>query len=440
MNLPDPLARPPAAVVEIAQRLEEAGFETWCVGGAVRDALLGLAHLDWDFATAAHPPDVRRLFRRTVPLGIEHGTVGVLDSDGRMHEVTTFRRDVQTNGRHAAVEFGATLDEDLARRDFTINAIAFSPISGELRDPYAGRADLARGVVRAVGDPRARMAEDRLRALRAIRFAARYAFRIDGATWRAIVESAPHLGRLSAERVVQELEKTMSQVERPGRALALWRDAGALRTLIPPLADVSDLSLDTLDQLPRARTDAPRGASRTLNRLTALFGEVDASALPALLHALRFSRAQASWIAETVARWRTLAPQVAARLLAGRPRNVEIRRWVAQAGRTRVTSVFRLVVAEVEARRQAGARMPDPLALASLYRRAVRSAFRDPVELGDLAVDGDDLRASGIPPGPGMGQVLRTLLDEVLEDPSRNVPDRLVARARTLMLERSEEP
>src|SRR5688500_16259184 len=113
-----------------------------------------------------------------------------------MHEVTTFRRDVRTDGRHAEVEFGASLDDDLARRDFTINAIAYSPSREALHDPYGGGADLERGLVRAVGDPQARMREDRLRALRAIRFAARFGFEIEPATWTAIVDSAPHMTRL----------------------------------------------------------------------------------------------------------------------------------------------------------------------------------------------------------------------------------------------------
>jgi tRNA nucleotidyltransferase (CCA-adding enzyme) len=191
----------PAPVVRIAATLEDAGHETWCVGGAVRDALLGIPHLDWDLATAAPPPQVRRLFRRTVPKGIEFGTVSVFDDAGVEHEVTTFRRDVRTDGRHAVVEFGASLDEDLARRDLTINAVAYHPLRETLHDPFGGRDDLARRVVRAVGEPEARMREDRLRALRAIRFAARFDFQIEPRTWDAIRGSAPHLGRLSAERV-----------------------------------------------------------------------------------------------------------------------------------------------------------------------------------------------------------------------------------------------
>src|SRR5690349_11583067 len=175
-----PHLNPPKSVRSIAKRLEKAGFETWCVGGAVRDALLGHPQLDWDLATAATPDEMRRLFRRTVPKGVEFGTLGIFDSDGEMHEVTTFRRDVRTDGRHAVVEFGASLDDDLARRDFTINAIAYAPERHVVHDPFGGRHDLARGVVRAVGDPATRMREDRLRALRAIRFAGRFGFAIDG--------------------------------------------------------------------------------------------------------------------------------------------------------------------------------------------------------------------------------------------------------------------
>ena len=189
------------------------------MGGAVRDALLGETHLDWDLATSATPDDVRQVFgaRRTIPVGIEFGTVGVLDRDGTMHEVTTFRRDVKTDGRHAVVEFGVSLDDDLARRDFTINAIAYSPKLDELRDPFGGRRDLDAKLVRAVGDPDARMREDRLRALRGIRFAARFGFTIDPATRRAMDASAPYLGRLSPERVKQELDKTFEQVLPPER-------------------------------------------------------------------------------------------------------------------------------------------------------------------------------------------------------------------------------
>src|SRR6476659_2657750 len=141
--------RPTRSVLDIAAKLEAAGFEAWCVGGAIRDALLGGAPLDWDLATPATPEQVRAIFgrRRTIPVGIEFGTVSVLDDEGVHHEVTTFRRDVRTDGRHAVVEFGASLDDDLARRDFTINAIAYSPRTQEVRDPFDGQGALGRRVV-----------------------------------------------------------------------------------------------------------------------------------------------------------------------------------------------------------------------------------------------------------------------------------------------------
>src|SRR3954467_15200219 len=263
---------PPETVRGMRQGLEEAGFETWCVGGAVRDALLGHPHLDWDLATAAKPPEVRKLFKRTVPVGVEFGTIGVLDHNNVMHEVTTFRRDVQTDGRHAVVEFGASLDEDLARRDYTINAIAYSPSREEIRDPYKGRQDLDGKLIRAVGDPRDRMREDRLRALRAIRFAARFGFDIERDTWDAIVESAPELTRLSAERVKQEIEKTMDQVRFPSKAFAMWRDTGAFGTLIPALAHVTDRQLAPLDHLRPPLL--PRRPARRTTRIAALFASV----------------------------------------------------------------------------------------------------------------------------------------------------------------------
>ncbi|MGH7614173.1 MAG: CCA tRNA nucleotidyltransferase, partial [Gemmatimonadales bacterium] len=190
----------PAEVLKIARRLEEAGHETWCVGGAIRDNLLGLANHDFDLTTAARPEVVQRLFRRTVPVGVEHGTVAVLDGENRSHEVTTFRKDVQTDGRHAQVEFGVSLTDDLARRDFTINAIAYHPLRHEWRDPFHGAADLDKKLIRAVGDPNWRFQEDYLRILRALRFSARFEFRIHGATREAAQANAQGLAQLSAER------------------------------------------------------------------------------------------------------------------------------------------------------------------------------------------------------------------------------------------------
>jgi tRNA nucleotidyltransferase (CCA-adding enzyme) len=424
---------PPGTVLDIVRTLRDAGFETWCVGGAVRDALLGHAHLDWDLATAATPPQVRRLFERTIPVGIEFGTVGVLDRAGHMHEVTTFRRDVQHDGRHAVVEFGASLDEDLARRDFTINAIAYDPISRRLHDPFGGRDDLAAGLVRAVGDPDARMEEDRLRALRALRFAARFDFSLDARTWRAIVDSAPYLSRLSPERVKQEIEKTMEQARYPSRAFRRWRDAGAFASVVPALAAVSESALDAMDHLP---VPGPRTRpQRRALRIAALLSDLTGAAAESTLRALRFSNMDIAWIGTLVARWSTHADALTRALCSAEGLDDRaIRRLVASVGRLRAGAFVRLAAARWAAETARTDRtVPSDSRIRRLHRRVLHTAWRAPIEIADLAVDGDDLRRAGVRPGPDMGRVLGALLEAVLDEPSRNTRDELLARLPSLV-------
>src|SRR5204862_440662 len=225
----------PDAVLGIARQLETAGYETWCVGGAIRDNLLGVENHDFDLTTAAPPAEVRRLFKRTVPVGIEHGTVAVLDRHNRTHEVTTFRRDIKTDGRHAVVEFGVSLMDDLARRDFTINAIAYHPGRHEWRDPFKGVEDLERRVIRSVGDANWRFQEDYLRILRALRFSARFEFRIHPRTLEAAKANVQGLAQLSAERVRDEWFKGIATAQRVSKLLALWIDTGAARIWLPEI-------------------------------------------------------------------------------------------------------------------------------------------------------------------------------------------------------------
>ncbi|MDT8342398.1 MAG: CCA tRNA nucleotidyltransferase, partial [Longimicrobiales bacterium] len=261
----------------IVSRLETEGYETWAVGGAVRDALLGHPSGDWDLATRAPPEEVRRLFRRTVPVGVEHGTVGVLAREGTLYEVTTFRRDVETTGRHAVVAFAETLAEDLARRDFTVNAIAWHPVRGEWADPHGGAADLERRRLRTVGEPGERFAEDYLRVLRALRFAGRFGLEVAPGTWSALCAAVPHLGRLSSERVREELWKVLAGDATPARSLELYRRSGALAALYPELARVAEASGAAGDEgaAGEGRGSAPEGAAapawdRTLAVLTAV--------------------------------------------------------------------------------------------------------------------------------------------------------------------------
>jgi tRNA nucleotidyltransferase (CCA-adding enzyme) len=427
--------RPTRSVLDIARRLEAAGFEAWCVGGAIRDALLGGHPLDWDLATQAHPEQVRDIFgrRRTIPVGIEFGTVSVLDDAGIAHEVTTFRRDVKTDGRHAVVEFGASLDDDLARRDFTINAIAYRPRTEEVRDPFDGRGDIERGVVRAVGDAEQRMREDRLRALRAIRFAARYHFAIEPSTLAAIESSAPYLTRLSAERVQQEIVKTMEQVERPSVAFRLWRDTGALEVLVPVLEDTDDVALATMDHLPRASAGGRSLPQRTSNRLAALFLDVPPHSVRPALAALRFSKHESSWVSAIVERWAAVGGELSTVLRERAPGDEEVRRWLSRIGRLYAGAFLRVAQARWCAMRAAAQAAPPDDAVRSLHRRMRRSLYRDPLEVADLRVGGDDLRRAGIAAGPIYAKILHALLDLVLADPARNTPEALLAEVPRLV-------
>src|SRR3989442_1576369 len=252
MKFPDRLPIPPE-VLKIAQQLEKAGYETWCVGGAIRDNLLGLEKHDFDLTTAATPEEVRRLFKRTVPVGIEHGTVAVLDAHNRPHEVTTFRRDIKTDGRHAVVEFGVSLMDDLARRDFTINAIAYHPGRHEWRDPFKGGGGPQRRPIRPVGDPNWRFQEDYLRILRALRFSARFEFRIHVHTLDAAKANVQGLAQLSAERVRDEWFKGIATAKRVSKLLALWVDVGAARIWLPEIREQGEGSgpRTDVDKLPR---------------------------------------------------------------------------------------------------------------------------------------------------------------------------------------------
>lgn len=427
--------RPPDEVQEICRVLERAGHEAWCVGGAVRDALLGIETLDWDIATSARPEQVQKLFKRTIPVGIQFGTVGVLDRQGVLHEVTTFRQDVETDGRHAVVKFGASLDEDLARRDFTINAIAVHAETLEVRDPFDGRADLEARVLRCVGVAAERMREDRLRALRALRFAGRFDFAIEPGTWDAIRESAPHLGRLSMERVKQELEKVMDQVARPARTLERYREAGIFATLVPSIAEAPRARFAAIDHL--ARPGLVRRPDRRMLRLAALFvepGMKPARTLEDALKALKFSTVEARATvalaegAGEVTFERLRAMGAGAGASPTDPAVVELRRTIARVGRLRVPGLTRLLWARAKAE---GLPAAEGRAGVALYRAAMRSAFTDPLTVADLAVDGDDLRSAGVAPGKGMGEALQWMLELVLADPAMNQRDVLLARLRS---------
>lgn len=381
----------PETVLDIAQRLEAAGFETWCVGGAVRDHLLGDANADFDLATRATPDEVRALFRRTVDVGIEFGTVGVLDADRTLHEVTTFRRDVSTDGRRAVVAFGATLDEDLARRDFTINAIAYHPTRHEWRDPFLGFEDLDAKVVRAVGTPSERFHEDFLRILRGVRFAARFDFAIEPATWSAALAARPGLAGLSAERVRDEWSKSLRTARSLPRLLELWRAI-----------------IDGSPWMPELKPAPPRDPGQDFPRDPVLLTTFLADRPAALLERLKASGAEIG---------RAAAISAGPPAPAG-PGEVDVRRWLSKV----TPPVARDLVALHTL--ATGQTPPWSTTMQLILERG------DPLDRGALVVSGSDLIAAGIPKGPELGHALQRLLDFVLDDPTRNTRDALLRHAK----------
>lgn len=382
----------PAEVLEILGTLEAAGHETWCVGGAIRDALVGDPQQDVDLATSALPEQVRALFRRTIPVGIEHGTIGVLDARGGLHEVTTFRADVRTDGRRADVTFGVSLEEDLSRRDFTINAMAWHPLRREWRDPFGGRADLAAGVVRAVGDAALRFREDRLRILRALRFAARFGFVIEPSTWQAVQEQGADTGHLSAERVREEWWKGMRTAADPTALMALWQASGVAAVWLP-------VAEETTREPAPIPTTAALGARDPLLLLAHWHTPVAPH-----LHRLKCSAAELRR-GRAIDRGPRRPPDATA---------IAVRRWMSVVGE----AVDDLVtLARWQGHDADG--WTDEVA-------AVR-ARGEATSRGQLALTGDDLIAAGLAhPGPELGRLLGRLLDAVLEEPAWNSRDELL--------------
>ena len=390
MTFPEKLPIP-SEVLTIAKKLEDAGFETWCVGGAIRDNLLGVENHDFDLTTAAPSAEVQKLFKRTVPVGIEHGTVAVLDGANQQHEVTTFRKDIKTDGRHAVVEFGVSLMDDLARRDFTINSIAYHPIRHEWRDPFGGEQDLAKKLIRSVGDPNWRFQEDYLRILRALRFSARFEFRIHARTLEAAKANIQGLAQLSAERVRDEWFKGLKTAARPSKLVALWWDVGAIRIWLPEMRDAGSGMRDAMkhvDKLPRDPV-----------LITAFLAKDPASLLTRLKCSTRdIERGRA------IGLWRDKYPDA--------KDATATRRWLSTVG-DHADDLLAL--------------LPAPRSPLTQAVEKIRAA-NAPLTLKDLAVKGDDLIAAGVRPGPDVGEALARLLEEVLEDPSRNTKAYLLSR------------
>ena len=437
----------PDHVQHVLDTLWHNGHAAYAVGGAVRDSLLGRSPKEWDVATAALPEQTQSLFPGSDYTN-KFGTVTVWSADRSEVpvEVTTFRRD-HVYGDHRrpdTVTFTGSLTEDLARRDFTVNAMAWA--NDELLDPYDGRADLDARLIRAVGDPAARFDEDGLRLLRAARFAAQLGFDIEPKTLAAMITTAATAKFVSAERVGAEVSR-MLEADPPSVGFRILADTGVLEHAVPELhaqlgipqgkangVDLWGHCLASLDGAARLAGDSP------LLRLTALLhdigkpptfadghfighDEVGADMARALLTRFAYERGRVENVSALIGhhmfsyerKWSGAA----------------VRRFLRRVGRERVSDLLNLRRAD-----NIGSGLPPDAGHLTELEARIEKELADgaPLSLSELAVDGDDLKTElGLAPGPQIGKLLERLLGSVIEDPARNQRDVLLEQARHWM-------
>jgi tRNA nucleotidyltransferase (CCA-adding enzyme) len=393
-------AQLPTSVLEVLRGLHAAGHAAFLVGGGVRDLLRGVPAKDFDVATSALPAQVQAAFKKVIPTGIDHGTVTVL-LRGTPVEVTTFRSEgAYVDGRRPSqVNFESKVEDDLSRRDFTINAMAFDPDRGELKDPFHVQVDLAARIVRCVGRAEERFAEDGLRALRAVRFASTLEFTLDPETENAIPRTLAVFQKISRERIRDELLKLL-QAPQPSQGLALLARTGLLGAMAPEVFP--------LDPRGAARVDVT--PARDLLRLTAWLEEAT-SELPVRLRVLESLKLSRKQVEDVAFQWRfAILPAHAS------APDPALRRMLAGLGPERLDDA----VVHAQARAQTSPEHATDLSLAAQRLRAVREA-QPPLNAKALALTGGDvMRILGIGPSPRVGEATRFLLDSVLDDPSLN--------------------
>ena len=398
--------------------LHAAGYAAYAVGGCVRDSLLGRTAHDWDLCTSALPQQVMELFgaEQCIPTGLQHGTV-TIKYGGRLYETTTFRTEGSyTDGRHPdAVQFVPDVREDLARRDFTINAMAYNEAEG-LVDPFGGQKDLQNGLLRAVGEPQQRFTEDALRILRLYRFAARFGFALDAATARAARQLAPHLDCISAERIQEELAKLLTAPQ-PGAYL----EPAVLAVVLPELTPAAlDAAKPVVDACPAGEKNLPVRWAALLGAL----GETDTRRVHKRL------RCSNTCIEETAVLVRETAGEGVCRSFSeekasAHPGDIHIRQLLGRYGLRTVERLCALCAAL----------QPQNAPACALAAQRARQLEADGVccRVSQLAVNGRDLMAAGIPAGPALRRVLEALLDGVIRAEYPNEKPALLAVAQKII-------
>ena len=390
----------PEKVKYIISRLEKNGYEAYAVGGCVRDSILDRVPEDWDITTSAKPEEVKKLFQATIDTGLQHGTVTVvIEKEG--YEVTTFRLDGDySDGRHPdRVAFTSSLTEDLKRRDFTINAMAYSENTG-LIDKFDGEKDLEDGIIRAVGDAEERFSEDALRMLRAIRFAGQLNFDIAEKTFDAIKKLSPDISKVSVERIAKELEKLL--LSGNPEYITLVYEAGIFEVIAPEIAELfkKEEIYNSIEAVRRASYPEKKGLYQIR---TALFLErMGADSAAKLLKRFKLDNDTINTVKKLIG---LLQRDIETSAL-------EMRRTVKEAG-------HKIMPILLEARRAKGLCNNS-----ELYRKIIERG--ECTSVSELKVNGRDLIEAGVPKGVMIGETLERLLESVIEHPELNTRESLL--------------
>ncbi len=449
------LSKVPKDVFGLCDKLRGAGKRSWIVGGCVRDMLLGREVADWDLCTDATPDELMKIFPRAIPTGIEHGTVTVVVT-GKHYEVTTLRGETTySDGRRPdAVHFVSDIAADLARRDFTFNAVAIDPLDGTVIDPWGGQKDLAARVLRAVGDPLQRFGEDGLRVLRAARFVATLEVELDPATRAAIGPTLGTYRKVSHERIRDEWVKAM-KARRPSRAFEVMRDTGILEVTCPELLlgvgmeqnkyhvyDVWTHGMECMDacagdpilRIAALLHDVGKPATRAMGEKTKDWTFYDHDRIGAeiadpICQRLRFSNDERARITHLV---RNHLFHYTNELT-----DAGVRRWVRRMGIERLEDFYALNEADLRAK---GTEGPTDLSALAGLKAHVAKVLAEGAALStrDLKVNGRDLMQElGLAPGRILGELLEGLLEVVTNDPTLNERDKLLAKAREMVASRT---
>lgn len=444
----------PQEVLELHATLKKAGHSAYLVGGCVRDLLIGRDPKDWDITTSARPEEIQSLFEETFYEN-DYGTVGVVTQSEnpklKVIEITPYRIEGKyTNARHPDdVKFSDKLEDDLERRDFTINAIAYEPSTHELVDLHGGRDDLSRKVLVTVGDAHARFEEDALRMLRAIRIAAELDFAIDSTTMAGIAGNAAQLEKISRERVRDEFSRTLLS-SRPLQAIYMAQKLGIIRYVIPELEDGIGCaqnqahSYDVFEHLLRSLQHAADKGWALDVRLAALLHDIGKPATRVwseekkdwTFHghdvvSARMSKKILNELKYPKDMTEKVTLLVRAHMFFSDPDQITlsaVRRLIARVGQENIEDLLNLRVCD---RIGTGRPKEHPFRLRK-YMSMIDEALRDPVSVGMLKIDGTRLMELGEKAGPRIGWILHALLEEVLDDPAKNTPEYLENRSNEL--------